>query len=80
MTEDTAEPMLVEIGEGNWVYEDSERDRLFYCPRCMNDGNMEILQVSVSTSTDGSKRVLMGCPNCKNNWRGDDPRKIGLSG
>ena len=73
-----SEPTLIEISQGNWVYKDSERDRLFYCPRCLNDGNMEILNISATTLKDGGKRVLMNCPRCDNQWRGDDPEKIGL--
>ena len=74
-----AESELVEIGNGNWVYKDMERERLFYCPECINDGPMEVLQVNVSTvQNGGSRRVSMTCLHCRTVWSGVDPHKIGL--
>ena len=70
---------LVEIGNGHWVYKDMERDRLYYCPKCINNGRTEVLTVNVSTRENGgSRHVSMICSHCKTTLKGVDPHKIGL--
>ena len=74
-----AEARLVEIGNGNWVYKDADRERLFYCPECIKDREMQVLQVNISTKQNGGSRyVSMACPRCRTTWSGVDPYKIGL--
>ena len=74
-----AEARLVDIGNGHWVYKDTERDRLFYCPKCINGGDMQVLQVNISTMQNGgSRHVSMTCLQCKTVWSGVDPHRIGL--
>ena len=75
---DEDHPGLVEIGPGNWVYKDKDRDRLFYCPNCLQrDVPVLVLKANVTKRKDGDT-LTMECPRCEVIWRGDNPRKFGF--